>query len=57
MAFWETRKTKEKKSHFKNLAHIASVDGDIDPNEINFLFQTGIRLGLTKKEVDEILKN
>lgn len=28
MTIWETRKTKEKKSHFKNLPQIAAIDGE-----------------------------
>ncbi len=57
MGLFESRETKEKKSHFKNLIMLACVDGDFDDNEKDFLINTGIRWGLTRGQVMAVLKN
>jgi len=57
MGLFDSRETKEKKSHFKNLVMLACVDGDFDDNEKEFLINTGIRWGLTRGQVMSVLKN
>ncbi len=57
MGLFESRESKEKKSHFKNLVMLACVDGDFDDNEKDFLINTGLRWGLTQRQVMTVLKN
>lgn len=41
-------------SHLKNLLIVALADGKIDSTEMALLEDVALRLGLTKKEIDEV---
>lgn len=56
MGLFESKDTKEKKSHFKNMIALAMVDGDFDSNERDFLVNRGMAWGLTRKDVDSVLR-
>ncbi len=55
MGFFESRSTKEKKSHFKNLVLMAFADGRFDDGEQKFLGSIGARMGLSPTEVSDVL--
>ncbi len=57
MGLFDSRETKERKSHFKNLILLALVDGDFDENERNFLIQTGINWGLSESQARSVVEN
>ena len=56
MGLFDSRETKEKKSHFKNMIALAMIDGDFDENESDFLAQRGMDWGLSRKDVESVLK-
>ena len=56
MGLFDSRDTKEKRSHFKNMITLAMIDGDFDENEHDFLVDRGIAWGLTRKDIDSVLK-
>jgi len=55
MGFFESKSTKEKKSHFKNLVMMAFADGQLAEGEQQFLASVGARMGLSPAEVSEVL--
>lgn len=55
MGLFDTRASKERKSHFKNMIALAMIDGDFDDNEKDFLTNRGMLWGLSRKEVDAVL--
>lgn len=57
MGLFESRETKEKKSHFKNMIALAMIDGDFDESEREWLEQRGMAWGLTRKDVISVLKH
>lgn len=57
MDLFGSKKSKERKSHFKNLIGLAATDGNIGPNERELILQIGKRIGMTKKEVESVLKS
>ena len=48
---------KQDKEHFSHLIQIALADGKIEDSELEMLYQSGNRLGLTKEEIDDLLEN
>ncbi|MDF1751422.1 MAG: hypothetical protein P1U89_01480 [Verrucomicrobiales bacterium] len=57
MGLFDSKESKEKKSHFKNMISLAMIDGDYDESEHSFLVDRGMVWGLTRKEVDAVLKD
>jgi len=55
MAWFESRKTKEKKSRFKQLVDMAMADGELDPAEQDLLEAVADGLGLDPDEFANIL--
>jgi len=54
---WLTgRSTKEKRSAVMNVLKVMSVDGKIEPPEMNFLMAVAKRVGLSEKEMKSILQ-
>ncbi len=50
-------KKKEIKFHISNLLALAMTDGVVDKKELNFITDLGIKLGLTKAEIIDTVKN
>lgn len=48
---------KRDKEHFGHLLQIALADGKIENSELEMLYRSGRKLGLTKEEIDELLEN
>jgi len=48
---------KKLRHHLMNLFTIAIADNNVDPNELNFLYQIGIENGITQEQIDEIIAN
>ena len=57
MGWFESQSTKEKKTTVKNAILVMLSDGVITPEENNFLEQICKRVGISKKEVDQIMKD
>ncbi len=57
MGFFESRTTKEKKSHLKNLVDIAGADGNIDVKERNLIRNIGMKMGLQETDILCILSD
>jgi len=55
MGFFESKSTKEKKSHFRNLVLMAFADGQFQEGEQQLLASIGGRMGLSPAEVSEVL--
>ncbi len=55
MGLFESRATKERKSHFKNLVMMAIADGELAENEKKLLASIGARIGLSQDEVSAVL--
>jgi len=56
MAWFDSEKTKIRKSHIKNLITLALSDGHIDKRERDFLLEIASRWGLGQKKKEETLK-
>jgi uncharacterized tellurite resistance protein B-like protein len=57
MTLFESKQTKEHKSHLMNLITLCCADGEISPHEVNFIMNIGInRLKMSKKEIEKVLK-
>ncbi len=54
---FESRQTKEKRSHFKNLVTMALLDGELDDNERNLLRHRGMQMELSSRDVDAVLRS
>jgi uncharacterized tellurite resistance protein B-like protein len=52
---FESRKSKERKSRFRQLVDMAMADGELDPAEQNLLESVAVGLDFTPKEVHKIL--
>jgi hypothetical protein len=48
---------KQDKEHFGHLIQIALADGKIEDSELEMLYRSGNKLGLTKEEIDDLLEN
>ena len=48
---------KQDKEHFTHLIQIALADGKIENSELEMLYRSGKKLGLTKEEIDVLLEN
>lgn len=48
---------KQDKEHFLHLIQIANADGKIDEPEIKMLYRMGNKLGLTRTEIDDLVKS
>lgn len=48
---------KQDKEHFGHLIQIALADGIIEDSELEMLYRSGRKLGLTKEEIDVLLEN
>lgn len=57
MTWFDSEKTKIRKSHIMNLMTLALTDGHIDKSEEEFLFNVASRWGLEPAEFQDILKN
>lgn len=57
MVLFETRKTKNLKSHLANLVAIANSDGDFSVAEKRLIFDIGVKNGLSIDEVKKIIKS
>ncbi len=53
--YFQTGERKQDLGHFRNLVLIANVDGKLDDHEILLLFKIGRHLGLTNKQIGEIM--
>jgi uncharacterized tellurite resistance protein B-like protein len=47
---------KQDKEHFSHLIQIALADGKIDDPELQLLYRSGNKLGLTREEIDNLLE-
>ena len=56
MGFFDSRKTKERKSHFKTLVMLALADGEIDDQEHEVLCAVGQRWGLSEAQALSVLE-
>lgn len=45
------------RNHFLNLFSIAIADSNIDPKELDYLYQLGIKKGFTKEQIDNVIAN
>ena len=45
------------RNYFSNLFKMALADNEIDPAELNFLYELGIERGFSKEQIDEIISN
>lgn len=52
---FESRKSKERKSRFRQLVDMAMADGELDPAEQNLLETVAIGLDFTPQEVEKIM--
>jgi len=57
MGWFDSRETKERRFQFKNMISLALIDGDFDDNENEFLRMRGMQLGLSRGDVDAVLKH
>ncbi len=57
MDLFGAQKVKERKSHFRNLVGVASADGTIDKNEKDLILRIGKRIGLTKNDINEVMRS
>lgn len=48
---------KQDKEHFTHLLQVALADGKIENSELEMLYRSGRKLGLTRKEIDILLEN
>jgi len=48
---------KKIKSHLKNIIHVANIDGKIDEAEKDLIFNLGKKFGITKEEIEALIKN
>jgi uncharacterized tellurite resistance protein B-like protein len=48
---------KQDKEHFTHLLQVALADGKIENSELEMLYRSGRKLGLTKEEIDILLEN
>jgi uncharacterized tellurite resistance protein B-like protein len=48
---------KQDKEHFTHLIQIALADGKIENSELEMLYSSGKKLGLTKEEIDILLED
>jgi uncharacterized tellurite resistance protein B-like protein len=56
-SLFESKDTKKRKSHIKNLLSVAASDGEISKPEINFLFAVASRLYMPVEELREVFDN
>lgn len=47
----------EQRNYFTNLFQVVLSDSQIDPAELNFLYELGIERGFSKEQIDEIIAN
>lgn len=45
------------RNYFTNLFQVALSDNQIDPAELNFLYELGVSRGFAKEQIDEIIAN
>lgn len=45
------------RNHFVNLFSVAIVDNEMDPTELNLLYELGIEKGINKEQIDEVIAN
>jgi hypothetical protein len=57
MVLFETKKTKNLKSHLANLVAIANSDGNFSVAEKRLIFDIGVKNGLSIDEVKKIIKS
>ncbi len=57
MILFETKKTKNLKSHLANLVAIANSDGDFSVAEKRLIFDIGVKNGLSINDVKKIIKS
>ncbi len=55
--FFESGEQSANKGYFNNLVMLARIDGKVDNDEINLLTRIATRLGLTSKQVKEIIEH
>ena len=48
---------KQQKEHFGHLLQIALADGKIENSELEMLYRSGKKMGLTKEEIDYLLED
>lgn len=48
---------KQDKEHFSHLIQIALADGKIENTELELLYRSGNKLGLTREEIDNLLED
>ena len=48
---------KQQKEHFGHLLQIALADGKVEKSELEFLYQSGKKMGLTKEEIDYLIED
>ncbi len=53
--FFESEKTKKRKSHLRNLVALAKLDGVVSKEEYNFLLRVGDRSGVKPSEVKDMI--
>lgn len=54
-SLFESRDTKKRKSHIKNLLSVAASDGNISDEEVNFLIKVAKRLYMPLEELKSVL--
>ncbi len=54
-SYFESGEQLKNKGHFKNLVLLADADGEIDDKELVLLYKIGRRIGLSNKEIGEIM--
>lgn len=57
MGLFDSKKTKEHKSHIKNLLSLCFADGNISQSECAMVYEIGEkRLNLSRKEIEDVMK-
>jgi uncharacterized tellurite resistance protein B-like protein len=57
MGLFESKKSKEKKSHLKNLLIMAMADGNLDKNEADLIFVLAKKYNFSVKEINAVKDN
>jgi hypothetical protein len=55
LTIFDSKKSKVQKSHLRNLAALALIDGEISKIELEFIYQVGSKQGLKESEVKSLI--
>src|SRR5436190_13912860 len=55
LTLFDTKKSKQQKSHLKNLINLAKADGVITDSEKEYIYKVGEKHGLKSSELDSMI--